>query len=275
MRDTLSIAKNEELGGASRVMRYTRAAQDGGEEYLFTIVLDDVRLPGTKSFQTVPQRLDLESTRALNEGEEPVLQDGDPRIGTMPMVFSIVSPSVGIFEAAADGKPVTPLQHDTLLTLREVNNANHSHNSYQHGITELVTSADPSTYTLITVTITTTVRDVQNPNLRIECFRDSLAHTLMDATQKLAYATLYRHAADAQPKVLPQISEGEDGHGEWLICALIGGGSYMRADGQYDGEVKGGTLESVEEWKKGLVEEGAFKGMDLKIGVWKGDIFVS
>lgn len=113
MRDTLSIPKDEELGGASIVLRYTRATQDDGEEYLFTIVLDDVRLPGTRSFQTVPQRLDLESTRTLDEGEEPVLQDGDPRTGTAPMVFSIVSPSVGIFEAVADSKLLTPLQHDT------------------------------------------------------------------------------------------------------------------------------------------------------------------
>lgn len=102
MHDTLSIPKNDELGGASRVMRYTRATDGGEDEYLFTIVLDDVRLPGTEAFQKVPQRLDLENTRALSEGEEPVLNEGDPRIGTEPMVFSIVAPSVGIFEAVAD-----------------------------------------------------------------------------------------------------------------------------------------------------------------------------
>jgi hypothetical protein len=109
MRDTISIPKDETLGGASRVLRYTRATEDGKEEYLFTIVLDDVRLAGTKRFQTVPQRLDLESTRVLDEGEESVLQNGDPRTGTEPMVFSIVSPSVGIFEAVAVGKPITRL----------------------------------------------------------------------------------------------------------------------------------------------------------------------
>lgn len=94
------------------MLRYTRVTEDGGEEYVFTIILDDVKLPGTRRFQTIPQRLDLESTRVLDEGEEPVFQDGDPRTGTEPMVFSIVSPSVGIFEAAADGQLITPIQHD-------------------------------------------------------------------------------------------------------------------------------------------------------------------
>lgn len=103
MRDTLSIPKNDELGRASRVMRYARTTKGMEEEYLFTIVLDDVRLPGTDGFQRVPQRLDLESTRALNGGEEPVLERGDARTGTEPMVFSIVAPSVGIFEAVTDG----------------------------------------------------------------------------------------------------------------------------------------------------------------------------
>jgi hypothetical protein len=111
MRDTLAIPQDEKLGGASRVLRYRQEFGDGGEEYLFTIILDDVRLPGTKRFQTVPQRLDLENTRALGEGEEAVLKGDDPRIGTEPMVFSIVSPSVSIFEAVTDGKPVVPSQH--------------------------------------------------------------------------------------------------------------------------------------------------------------------
>jgi hypothetical protein len=113
MRDTVSIPKDETLGRASKSLRYIRATEDGGEEYLFTIVLDDVRLPGTKRFQTVPQRLDLENTRALDGGEEPVLRESDPRVGTEPMVFRIVSPSVGIFEAVADSETARSFQHDT------------------------------------------------------------------------------------------------------------------------------------------------------------------
>lgn len=104
MRDTISLPKNEELGGASKMLRYTRSTVDGGEEYFYTIVLDDIRLPGTETFQKVSQRLDLETTRDLTEDEEPVLRGGDERAGTEPMVFSIVKPVVGLFEEFRNSK---------------------------------------------------------------------------------------------------------------------------------------------------------------------------
>src|SRR5690242_4421039 len=110
MRDTLSLPKDEYLGGASKMLRYTRSTNGGGEEYFYTIVLDDVRLPGTEKFQNVSQRLDLENTRELSEGEEPVLREGEERIGTEPMGVSIVKPVVGVFEQIRTGKPdVHPL----------------------------------------------------------------------------------------------------------------------------------------------------------------------
>ena len=124
MRDTLSVPKDEHLGGASRVLRYTRATEEGGEEYLFTIVLDVVNLPGTEAFQKVPLRLDLENTRALHQREEPVLKEGDPRIGTNPMIFSIVSPSVGIFEAVPDCQPLPPHPKAHALILQQQTTAN-------------------------------------------------------------------------------------------------------------------------------------------------------
>ncbi|KAF3046588.1 hypothetical protein E8E12_011094 [Didymella heteroderae] len=265
MRDTLSIPKDGVLGGASRVLRYTRLTEDGEEEYLFTIVLDDVQLPGTNRFQNVPQRLDLENTRVLDEGEEPVLQEGDLRAGTKPMVFSVVSPSVGIFEAVAD-----------------VSIIKHPHKSYQHEITKLVTEADPSTYMLITVTMAIT-KDIPTPDLPYERLRDSLVHTLTGATQQLVHATLYYHASDAQTSMLPKISKGEDGRGEWLICALVGGDrdsgvkdlaeEFM--EDQYGDWARRRVLESAEGWRKGLENEGALKEVQLKVGVWKGDIFMS
>lgn len=104
MRDTLSLPRDDDLGGVSKVLRFIRAAEDGTEEYFYTIVLDDVRLPGTELFQKIPQRLDLETTRKLQEGEEPVLRDGDERMGTEPMVSSIVTPVVGLFEEIRNGE---------------------------------------------------------------------------------------------------------------------------------------------------------------------------
>lgn len=105
MRDTLSLLKDKNLGGASRVLRYIRTNGVGEEEYFYTIVLDDTRLPGTEAFQKVSQRLDLENTRSLHSGEEAVLLPGDPRKGTEPMVSSIVAPTACIFEEMRSGEP--------------------------------------------------------------------------------------------------------------------------------------------------------------------------
>lgn len=116
MHDILSLPKDQELGGASRILRYIRQTESGGEEYLYTIHLDDVRLPGSRAFQEMPHRLDLESTRALSEGEEAVLPPDDSRIGQEPMILSIVAPVVGVFEEIANSKPKPSLKKSTNTT---------------------------------------------------------------------------------------------------------------------------------------------------------------
>jgi hypothetical protein len=142
--------------------------------------------------------------------------------------------------------------------------------------------SDPSMYTLIIVTMTIT-EEILSPGLRVERFRDLLVHRLMGTTQQVVHVTLYRHAPDAQPDVLPKISKGEDGRGEWVICALISGDKDRTVDkpaehstgDQYETGIRGEMLGSIEEWRKGLEKERALKEVDLKIGVWKGDIFMS
>lgn len=59
--------------------------------------------------------------------------------------------------------------------------------------------------------------------MRIKRFCFSLACTLGDTTQQLVHTTLYRHAPDAQPDMLPKIPQGQDGRGECTVCALVGG----------------------------------------------------
>jgi hypothetical protein len=96
-RDVLSIPKDVDLGGTSKLLRYKRS-ENGGEEYLYTIHFDDIKLLTTVPFQNVSRRLDLENTRPLGPGGEAVLQTGDERQGTEPMVSSIVGPTSGMFE---------------------------------------------------------------------------------------------------------------------------------------------------------------------------------
>lgn len=102
MRDMLNLPNDSSLGGVPQVLRYKRSDRDGGEEYFYTVYLEDVRLLSTEPFQNISQRLDLEDTRVLGKGEEAVLPSGDPRVGRKPMVFEIAGPTVGVFERSAD-----------------------------------------------------------------------------------------------------------------------------------------------------------------------------
>ncbi|KAF2622690.1 hypothetical protein BU25DRAFT_204281 [Macroventuria anomochaeta] len=252
MRDTLSLPKDKDLGGASRVSRYTRVSADGGEDYFYTIVLDDVRLPRTKTFQEIPQRLDLENTRVLGEGEEAVLLPGDPRIGTEPMVFSIVAPVVGIFEAVVDT--------DTIQAV---------HKSHQDLPAEVASETNAPNYTLVTLTISHTT-PYPTPFQHVQRLRSSLANLLGIVTNQLVYATVYRHAADAEPEVFSKIAQGQDGNGDWVVCVLVGGDADRQlVDAGYEG-VEG----QIEEWRKRLEIEGSLQNLDIKIGVWKGDVLM-
>jgi hypothetical protein len=144
-----------------------------------------------------------------------------------------------------------------------------------------MTKADPTAYTLITVTMTMN-EEIPISDLRIKRYRASLVYTLTSAKQQIVHTTLYRHAPDAQPDVLPKILQGEDGRGEWLVCALVGGDKDSGVTDpaeklmgvQYGDWVGEGMLESVEEWRKGLEKEGALREVALKVAVWKGDIFM-
>ena len=107
MRDTLSLPSHPDFGRVTKVLRFKCLDSNGEEEYLYTHHLDDVRLLATGALQNVSQRLDLENTRALEEGEEPVLKKGDEREGKKPMVFSIVKPVVDVFEEVVNGKMTT------------------------------------------------------------------------------------------------------------------------------------------------------------------------
>lgn len=104
MRDILSLPEDKELGSPRKVLRYTRTNEHGGEEYLHTVVLDDIRIPATNAFQGISRRLDLENTRELRNDEEPVLRAGDKKIGSEPMAQSIFKPAVGLFEEMRNGE---------------------------------------------------------------------------------------------------------------------------------------------------------------------------
>ncbi|KAJ4346274.1 hypothetical protein N0V95_005539 [Ascochyta clinopodiicola] len=118
LRDIVSFPKHKDLGGISTILRYIRTDTDGGEEYFLTNHLDDLGLLGAELFQKTSHRLDLENTRELKEGEEAVLEPGDHRIGTDPMIFSVAVPVANVFEEYTDSELITHLHghYYTMLT---------------------------------------------------------------------------------------------------------------------------------------------------------------
>lgn len=74
-----------------------------------------------------------------------------------------------------------------------------------------------------------------------------------------------------QPHGLPEIAESQDGNGEWVVCVFVGGD----ADKELLEAGWEGVEGQVDEWRKRLKIEGSLEGLDMKVGVWKGDVFMS
>lgn len=90
------------------------------------------------------------------------------------------------------------------------------------------------------------------------------------------HATLYRQAPDAQPDMLPKIPQGQDGRGEWIVCALVGGATEDKLVNDMGADwTREMLVEQVKDWRKGFEKEGALREVDMKVGVWKGDVFMS
>ncbi|KZM18538.1 uncharacterized protein EKO05_0002342 [Ascochyta rabiei] len=252
-RDILSLPKDKDLGGVSMVLRYTRTDEDGGEEYFLTNHLDDVRLLGSTPFQKLPHRLDLENTRALEEGEEAVLGPGDPRVGTDPTVLSIAAPVAGVFEEHTD-------IHATKV----------EHESYQCIPADVVMQSQAQDCELVTLTISSTTPISTSAQI-VQKLQASLVSFLATISHRSIYSTLYRHAPYAKPEAIPKLADGQHGNGDWVVCAFVGGDA--------DKELLEAGLEGLEgqvgEWKKRVRIEGSLEGLEVKIGVWRGDIFMS
>ncbi|KAL1609332.1 hypothetical protein SLS59_001697 [Nothophoma quercina] len=77
--------------GISRTMRYFNTAG----ELFYTIHADDIRIWKTKAYYDVSRRLDLESIRAVEEGEEAVMPEKHD-FGDEPMVWNLVNAEFSI-----------------------------------------------------------------------------------------------------------------------------------------------------------------------------------
>jgi hypothetical protein len=101
--------------------------------------------------------------------------------------------------------------------------------------------------------------------------QSSLTNFLTTASRETLYTSLYHHAPDAQPEKYPFVPDGQHGKGDWVICTLVVGNADKQLVEAGLQDVEG----QVEEWYKRARIDGSLEGIDVKVGAWKGDVFMS
>lgn len=247
------------LEGITRALRYTN---DSGD-LLYTVHADDISIWKTQPYYAISRRLDLENTRALGPDEVKVLEKGCG-FEEGAMVWDVVDARFGIFEEY-QGKAVERNEGEI----------------YQHVSAEALQKPSEDRVggapgcALITLTYTCTSsgkgkeEDEELPK-QMKALWDVVFETLyeMYGIAGFMYSGFYRERGEEQPDLHPRIGEGEDGRGSWVGCVFV--------EGVVDQAARGKFREGVEgEIKRLKEEEGDGEGMwDVKVGVWRGDLFV-
>ncbi|KAF1360526.1 hypothetical protein EJ07DRAFT_154969 [Lizonia empirigonia] len=255
-RDLLNLApKTANAQGISRTMRYTN---DKGSLF-YTIHADDVAVWQTPAYYNVSRRLDLESTRGVERGEEAVISAPiDAGLGEEPMVWQLVNAEFGIFKE----QPPSHLEQK-------------KHDSY-HSIPLACFSArseTPAAPACLLVALTCASdapgKDADEPQRLLDGLVDCLAVHYASAAN--IYASLYRYAPGAQPHMHPTIAEGREGNGQWVGCAVVETGSDEAGRARLTRELENWSVKR----KAREDTEGRGEQWDVKVGVWSGEVFMS
>lgn len=241
--------------GITRALRYTN---DSGD-LLYTIHADDIGVWNTQPYYEISRRLDLENTRALGPHEVKVLEKGCG-FEKEAMVWDIVDARFGIFEEyrgrGVEGNEGRSYQHVSLEALGK-------------GEDERVSGE--AGCALITLTYTAAMdggsEEEELPS-QMKALWDVVFEILYDlyGIEGFMCSGFYRERGDGQPDLHPRIGEGEDGSGEWVGCVFVEGCVDQAARERFREGVEGGI--------ERLKEEEGEKGWDVKVGVWRGDLFV-
>lgn len=255
--DLLNLApKTADTQGISRAMRYTN---DKGSLF-YTIHADDVAVWQTPAYYAVSRRLDLESTRGVEKGEEAVMSAPmDAGLGEEPMVWQLVNAEFGIF------KEEQPPSH-----LEQAKHASYHSIPLTCFSTRGDTPAAPACLLVVlTCASDAAGEDVSEPQRLLDGVVDYLA--VHYASGANIYASLYRHLPGAQPHMHPVIAEGREGNGQWVGCALVETGS--------DEAGRARLTRQLEDWcvKRKSQEYTEVRGEQwgVKVGVWSGEVFMS
>ncbi|OAL55899.1 hypothetical protein IQ07DRAFT_676141 [Pyrenochaeta sp. DS3sAY3a] len=256
-RDLLSQTPDASLGRQTKALRfaapdddakYSHDVEKGAPPYFYQCVLDDVGLVLTEQYYGISRALNLEGTRELGGGEEPV---GDEREGAM--VWDVVDARFAVFEevesCAFDGpKDIGSYQNFPL------------HLTSSAGIPP---SAPLSLLIAISLTFPTTTAD---PTIPRKLQSSLLNHFSASPPNLTAYSSLYHWAgAESQPEHHPLIDA--EVSGEWMIMLLV-------VDEEGKTLQRRHVNEQVGRWIGGLDKEG-YGGVDAHFGVWGGELLMS
>lgn len=242
--------------GITRALRYTN---DSGD-LLYTIHADDISAWKTQPYYAISRRLDLENTRALGPNEVKVLEKGCG-FEEGAMVWDVVDARFGIFEEY-QGKGVERNEGEIYQHV--------SAEALQKPSVDRVGGAPGCALITLTYTCTSSGKEKEEElPKQMKALWDVVFETLYElyGMAGFMYSGFYRERGEEQPDLHPRIGEGEDGRGEWVGCVFV--------EGVVDQAARERFREGVEgEVKRLKEEEGGETGWDVKVGVWRGDLFV-
>ncbi|KAJ4383050.1 hypothetical protein N0V86_002278 [Didymella sp. IMI 355093] len=237
--------------GIVRTLRYSNSAG----ELFYTIHAEDVNIWGSDAYKNRSGRLDLENTREVELGEEAVLS-GEHRFEGKeePMVWDICNAEFAILEAPRDEKK---------------DGVQSYHNIPFALLSPRGTKPTAPPCSLISLTYTS-AEVHEKPSKQLTTLKVGVATyinaVLKDQANGKVYATMYRHLPDSQPDMHPTIGEDKDGNGSWIVCIFV------------QTEINDQMQESLKEGVKKVAEAARREGegkWDVKVGIWRGEIFVS
>lgn len=235
-RDLLNLPAVDSDGGhVTQAMRF--AALDGNErygqvngtesKYFYIILSTSTSAFLTPQYYALSRRLDLENTRNLIEGEEPVKsKEGE-------MVWDIVDARFSVYQELESSE------------------------SERLGLAKYEGKREEGKTCLVTLSTTVPPQELQSELLGLFEAR---------APKELkVYTSVYRDAGvDAQPNEHPKIEKDAVGGGDWLVLILV-----------VDEEGCMLKVKHVEMMVEGWVKQQKDQGMEVKFGVWSGEIEVS
>ncbi|KAF2118176.1 hypothetical protein BDV96DRAFT_597049 [Lophiotrema nucula] len=245
-RDLTVVPTDPVYGGMTHCLRniapeidskYSHDATKPGTvpPYFYFCVLDDIKWLETQAYFDASRKLDIENTRSLVEGEEPVGKGG--------MVFDICDARFAVYEEVETGSKVPAYQ-----TL-----------PFKYTTPSSTSWTQPPESHIIGIHIKT---PTGTPSDTFISLQSAVTDAYPASSAYKTYTSLYKFNKKAQPAHHPEIIT--DDNENWLLVVLLvkDGEGDLPARKDIEGKVDG----LVKTWKEG-------KDLEPYFGVWDGEVW--